>query len=43
MKCPICKGKLYLNQKEITLQCPNCKWKNDRKKVFSGSDFITYG
>jgi len=43
MKCPNCKGKLYLNQKEITLQCPNCKWKNDRKKIFNDSDFVTYG
>jgi len=43
MKCPVCKGKLYLDQKEITLVCSKCKFKNERKKIFSDSDFIVYG
>jgi len=43
MKCPNCKGKLFLDQKEIILICPKCKFKNERKKIFSNSDFIVYG
>jgi len=43
MKCPNCKSKLYLDQKDIILYCAKCKWRNERKKIFSDSDFITYG